>query len=61
VTDGPEGIFREDALRRYASSWARDEPLRDVSPRLRATLWLIAALLGGTLLGVAVFVAMLIP
>jgi hypothetical protein len=60
VTAGPEGIFREDALRRYASNSERDEPLRDVSPRLRATLWLLAVLLGGTLLGVAVFVGMLI-
>jgi hypothetical protein len=56
----PDAIFREDALRRYAIDRQRDQPLREVSARLRAALWVCAAMLAGALLGVALYVVTLI-
>lgn len=53
-------IFRETALRRHAAGSARDEALRDVSPRLLGVLWSCAGLLGCGLLVLAGFVASLL-
>ena len=56
----PDAVFREDALRRYAIGRRRQQPLREISARLRAALWVCAALLAGALLGIALYVVALI-
>jgi hypothetical protein len=56
----PDAVFREDALRRYAIARRRQQPLREISGRLQAALWVCAALLAGALLGIALYVVALI-
>jgi hypothetical protein len=53
-------LFREDALARHAQAQEREEPLREISARLRAALWLCAALLAAALLALASYIAALI-
>jgi hypothetical protein len=56
----PDAVFREDALRRYAIARQREQPLREVSARVRAALWVCAALLAVALLGIALYIVTLI-
>jgi len=45
VTPGPDQVFREEALRRYAEDRQSAEPLHDVSAAHLRLLWFCAGLL----------------
>ena len=60
MTDTPNRVFREAALRRFAEGRRVAEPLRDISPHLLRALWLCATLLLCGLGAVAVTLTMLL-
>jgi hypothetical protein len=53
VNSERDGIFREEALRRYAASRQHRESMPDVPTRLIVLLWVCAGLLAGATLWVA--------